>query len=240
MISNNKMKQILFKKKGNIFLFLFLLSFFSFSLVVAQPPPSTQTNINIDVGLQIEFTQVSIFENGEDHLFNAHVFNISTGLRVDNTTTQCSFHLFDNKGDHQIDQVPMIFDTFGIDWDYNVSGENFTRNGDYSYLIVCNSTDIGGFLSSGFTITPTGLGDIFDFYIIILLVSIILIAMGFWMKDPWVVIFGTFGLYFSGLYILLNGIVGIKDMITTWAIALTLLGVAAYISLKAAQEVINA
>ena len=38
---------------------------------------------------------------------------------------------------------------------------------------------------------------------------------------------------------MLNGIVGIKDMITTWAIALVLLAVAAYISIKAALEVVN-
>ncbi len=232
---------LIFEEKGKkLFIFVFLFSLFFISLVSAQQPsPAVQTNVNIDVGLQIEFTQVSTFENGENHLFNAHVFNISTGLRVDNTTTDCTFHLFDNRGDHQIDQQPMIFDPIGLDWDFNVTRGNFTRNGAYSQLVVCNTTDLGGFLSAGFEVTPTGLINLFGFYIIILLISATLIIWGFTIKDPWVIIFGTFGLYFIGLYIMLNGIVGIRDMVTTWAIALIILGVAAYLSIRAAQEVVN-
>ena len=234
------MSLIFKEKRKKLFLFVFLFSLFFISLVSAQqPPPAVQTNVNIDVGLQVEFTQVSIFENGEDHLFNAHVFNISTGLRVDNTTTDCTFHLFDNRGNHQIDQQPMIFDSIGLDWDFNVTRGNFTRNGAYSQLVVCNTTDLGGFLSASFEVTPTGLINLFGFYIIILLISATLIIWGFAIRDPWIIIFGTFGLYFVGLYIMLNGIVGIRDMVTTWAIALIILGVAAYLSIRAAQEVIN-
>ena len=147
----------MFKKRCVNSFLLVVLILLIFPLVSAQqPPPATQTNVNINVGLQIEFTQVSTFELGEDHLFNAHVFNISNGLRVDNTTTDCTFHLFNNTGDHQIQQQPIPFDSVGIDWDFNVLGGNFTRAGFYSYLVVCNSSDIGGFLSSGFEITPTG------------------------------------------------------------------------------------
>ena len=116
---------------------------------------------------------------------------------------------------------------------------NFIRNWAYIYLVTCNTTNLGGFLSQGFLISPTGLGDIFDFYIIILLISAVLIIWGFSIHDSWIIIFGTFGLYFSGLYIMLNGIVGIRDMVTTWAIALILLGTAAYLSIRAAQEVMN-
>ena len=141
----------------NFLIFSILFLIISLSLVSAQQPaPPTQTNVNINVGLQVEFTQVSVFEVGEDHLFNAHVFNISDGLRVDNTTTDCTFHLFNNTGEHQIQQQPMPFDSIGIDWDFNVLGGNFTRIGSYNYLVVCNTTDFGGFLASGFEISPTG------------------------------------------------------------------------------------
>ncbi|KKK62393.1 hypothetical protein LCGC14_3004780 [marine sediment metagenome] len=232
------MEQKTFMKKGNIFLFLFLLSFF-ISLVSAQQPPSVQTNININTGLQIEFTQIQVFENSRDHIFNIHVFNISTGLKVGNDTTDCTFHLFDNTGFHVINQLEMPFDSEGIDWDLTITGLNFTRNGEYSSLVVCNTTLLGGFASVGFNVTPTGFGDLFDFYIIILLISAVLIIWGFMIKDPWVIIFGSFGLTFVGLYIMINGIVGIKDLVTTWAIALILLATAAYLSIRAAQEVIN-
>ncbi len=231
------MKQIVSKKKGILFLFLFLLSSLFISLVVAQPP--SQVNVNIDTGVDIEFTKIDVFENGKNHTFNIHAFNRSTGLQLTNITTDCNFHLFDNKGFHIINQLKMPFDSIGIDCDLPVARNNFTSNGEYSALVVCNATDIAGFSSFGFDVTPTGLSDIFDFYIIVLLISAVLIIWGFIIKDPWVIIFGTFGLYFIGLYIMLNGIVGIKDMVTTWAIALILLGVAAYISFKAAQEVVN-
>ena len=224
-------------KKGNIFLFLFLLSFLFIPLANAQPPP--QVNVNLDTGIGVEFTKIDVFENGKSHFFNIHAFNRSNGLRLDNVTTTCFLHVFDNTGFHIINNFEMGFDATGKDWDRNVTGGNFTRNGEYATLVTCNATEIGGFASFGFMVTPTGVLDLFGFYIIILLVSAVLIIWGFMIKDPWVIIFGTFGLYFTGLYIMLNGIVGIKDMVTTWAIALILLGVASYISFKAAQEVVN-
>ncbi len=136
-----------------IFIFLFLLVLTPF---ISAQADKTQQNININIGLQIEFTQVDIIENGEHHLFNAHVFNISSGQRVTNVSTDCNFHLFDNLGEHQINQVPMIFDSLGLDFEHNVTGNNFTRNGEYSFLVVCNSTSFGGFLSKGITVTQDG------------------------------------------------------------------------------------
>ncbi|HEC39524.1 hypothetical protein LCGC14_0538230 [marine sediment metagenome] len=139
-----------------IFIFLFLLVLTPLTFA-QQPSPAPQTNVNINVGLQVEFTQVDILENGKDHTFNAHVFNISTGLRLTNSTIDCTYHLFNNTGEHQIDQVPMIFNEFGIDWDFLVLGNNFTRNGEYSYLVVCNTSNIGGFLSREIQVTQDGL-----------------------------------------------------------------------------------
>lgn len=137
-----------------VFLILLALSFVAVASAVA--PADVQTNINVETGLEIEFTQVHLLENGKHHLFNAHVFNISTQKLVTNLTTDCNFHLFDNKGEHIINQVPMSFDAFGLDFELNATGGNFTRNGGYSYLIVCNTTNIGGFISVGLEVTQTG------------------------------------------------------------------------------------
>ena len=60
--------------------------------------------------------------------------------------------------------------------------------------------------------------------------------LGFWLRDPWIVIFGTFGLYFIGLYTLLYGIVGIRDNVTTYGVSIILLGIAGYISIRSAIE----
>ena len=147
----------MFKKRCINSFLLVVLILLIFPLIYAQqPPPAPQTNININVGLQIEFTQISVFENSKDHIFNVHVFNISTGKKVDDVTTECFFHLFDNTGFHVINQLSMPFDSVGLDWDLNITGGNFTRNGLYSSLVVCSADDIGGFASVGFIVTQTG------------------------------------------------------------------------------------
>ncbi len=164
-------------KFSPIFIFLFLLVLTPF--ISAQQPPNIQTNINVNTGLQVEFPQIFVFENGKDYLFTTHVFNISTGLGVTNDTTTCFFHLFDNRGAHQIDEVAMTFDPIDTDFDYNVLGANFTRNGEYFYLITCNTTEIGGFDSVGFEVTQDGFESIvFPQQFSVIALGIILIMFG--------------------------------------------------------------
>ncbi|GAH93424.1 unnamed protein product, partial [marine sediment metagenome] len=38
------------------------------------------------------------------HYFQFHVYNISTGLHVDDTTTNCTFHLYNKTGENQIEK----------------------------------------------------------------------------------------------------------------------------------------
>ncbi len=62
------------------------------------------------------------------------------------------------------------------DWDYNVSAGNFTRNGEYEYLIHCNATLIGGFASVSFEVNPSGLElTTARVFLDVMLLSIILI-----------------------------------------------------------------
>jgi len=93
--------------------------------------------------------------------------------------------------------------------------------------------------STYFEITGSGLSNNLGFYFLILILSLGIIIVGFWIKDAPVVIFGSFGLYFVGLYILFNGIDMIKDPVYTWALGLIILGLAAYISIKSAHEIIT-
>ncbi|KKN06155.1 hypothetical protein LCGC14_1080130 [marine sediment metagenome] len=140
-------------KKKILFLFLFLLILFP--LVNAQPPLE-QGASNFAEGYEIEFTKLDVIKVNETHLFNVHVFNISNGLRLTNTTTSCGFHLFNSSGNHIIDQQEMTFNEFGFDWEYEASPGNFTLAGDYSYLVVCNETNFGGLISIGFHVTESG------------------------------------------------------------------------------------
>jgi len=131
--------------------------------------------------------------------------------------------------------------------------ENMTKNGvNYNYT-YCNTLQDGIYIYNvcgdkdgtltceniTFEINPTGSQKNPTFYFIILLLSAGVIVLGFFMKDAPITIFGTFGLYFLGLYILFYGIDGIKDGVTTWAFGLITLGLAFYISARSAYELID-
>ncbi len=90
-----------------------------------------------------------------------------------------------------------------------------------------------------FEVTGSGLNDTIWFYVIILVISFGIIIMGFNLEDAPMVILGSFGLYFVGIYILFNGIVGVKDPVTTWAIGIIVLALAGYISIRSAYELIE-
>ena len=138
-----------------IFLFLFLLVLTP--MVLAQPPSSFPV-VQFTEGFAIEFTIIESYEFNQNILFNAHVFNISNGVRITNTTTDCSYHLFDNTGMHILNQIPMGFDVVGLDWELSVLQPNFTRLGEYSYLVACNDStgNLGGLVSVAFEVTGDG------------------------------------------------------------------------------------
>lgn len=111
--------------------------------------------------------------------------------------------------------------------------------GVHTANMICKDGDLTGNDTFYFDVTGNGFNTSLGFYIFVLLISAGLIVLGFTIKDAWTTIFGTFGLYFLGIYILLNGIVGIQDMITTWSMGLIVLGVAGYISVESAIEVVQ-
>lgn len=223
-------------KKGNLFLFGFILSLFFISLVSAQPP-FQQVAGELE-GLSLRFPPVESVMIGRTVTSNMHVFNSTNGLLLTNTTVDCFAHLYNSIGTHLVDQE-MGFNDTTLDFVLDIEGGNFTITERQSFIIFCNSTTAGGFVSGGFDVTPTGFINLLGFYFIIIGISLVFLILGFWIKDPWVVIFGTFGLFFVGLYILLNGIDGIRNLAYTRAIAFIIIGVAAYISIKAGISVGN-
>lgn len=123
------------------------------SISAALPP---QTNVNIDVGLDIDFPKIDVVKINEAFEFNFHVFNRSTGLILDNTTTSCAFHLFNKSGEHIIAEQNISFDDVSKDFNINILSGNFSSTGSYYYLVDCSTSSFGGFVSSSFEVTSTG------------------------------------------------------------------------------------
>lgn len=141
-------------KLKSVFIFL-IIGFFLISFVSAQPPFEEGASF-FTSGLVIEFSQLDVHELNKNITFNAHVFNISNGVIITNTSANCFFHLFKEDGSHLINNIIMPFDVIGQDWEIIIDKGNFTKSEEYSYLIVCNTSKLGGFVSVGFDITPSG------------------------------------------------------------------------------------
>lgn len=88
-------------------------------------------------------------------------------------------------------------------------------------------------------VTGSGFNSNIGFLTIVLILSAGVIIFGFWIKDGWIAILGTFGLYFLGFYIMFYGIDIIKNTSTTFASSLVILAVAGYISIKSGIEMIS-
>jgi len=223
-------------KNKKDFLFVFLLLFFIFMISSVSSAQPVQINTG-DTGIEVEYSNYDIAKLNTPFQLNTHAFNKSDGNILTVASTDCSFHLYNSTGHEIYDE--MFLETGLHEFYKDINSSIFSDLGIHSYLIHCNSTGIGGFASGNYNVTPTGFNDLENFYFIILLAATILIIAGFLMSDPWIVILGSFVLTFNGLYILINGIVGIRDLTTTWAIGIILLAVAAYCAIKAAMEMVN-
>ncbi len=133
-----------------------------------------------------------------------------------------------------VDNQPMT-QLKGEIWNYSFSSTDTLGEYIYDY---CDQ-DGRNCKENNFEITPTGLTSNLGFYVLVLILSFGIIIFGVTRNDPVITLLGSFGLYFLGLYILFNGIVGVKDLVTTWAIGIIMLGLAMYVSLRSAYSLIT-
>ena len=111
--------------------------------------------------------------------------------------------------------------------------------GVYKVDMVCVDNGLTGSETYYFQVTGSGINDNRFIYIIIFGFAIFFIVLGFWIKDGWVVMFGSFSLVLLGIYILLNGIDLIRDINTTRGISMIVIGVGSYISIRSAMEMFD-
>ena len=159
------------------YIYFFLVLILVTTLVTAQQPPFSQM---INEGLSIDFIKINTYEQNQDFTYNFHVFNTSNGVKLTNSSTNCTFHLFDNTGVHIIQEMEIPFDVIGEDWELTVLGGNFSRLGQYAYMVDCQSIEgFGGSVSTNFDVTADGNErDHFPVEFSIIFFGFLLIAFG--------------------------------------------------------------
>jgi len=215
-------------------LIVFSIFISSFSSAVAP----TTTIFYGDYGINVEVNVMPTYKLGEARWTIIHLFNSTNGLQITNEThnnISCHMHLRNSQGFELFDIEAEVHEDH---WDLNGSGGGNNPIGNYAWTLTCQNTNVGGYASGYFEITPNGLSDTLGFYFIILILSLGIVILGFYLRDPTITILGSFGLYFIGLYILFFGIDGMMDQVYTWAIGIIILMMAAYISIRSAYELI--
>lgn len=106
---------------------------------------------------------------------DAHIYNVSTGYLVDNTSVSCIIYLLNSTQSH-------IFDS-NINqaitkkhFEIIIDGGNFSDLNFYAITLHCNDSRIGGTYTAAFEVTKTGQSttdDVFPIAIIILLPMIL-------------------------------------------------------------------
>lgn len=131
---------------------LFLLVILSSVIVIAQPPFTDVQTSNCANCLNILYPKILYYENGKDFILNFHVLN-ATGSILDNTTTECILHFYDNTGVHLFRNELLYFNG---DFYYNMSGTLIQDNGEYAYNVWCTNSQVGGFTSGEIIVTTSG------------------------------------------------------------------------------------
>ena len=174
-------------KKQILFIFLLVLLL---GTVAAVPP--FQTSTGSDVGLILRTPVVETLKVNETIKSHMHIFNQTNDVPIiPSATIGCTAHIYNNIGSHLVEQDYAI-DGNGLEYALTILGTNFSEAGMYSFIIWCNSTEVGGFVSGGFDVTASGYDKpdsilqviFFAFFLLILfgMIFSFLRVLGFW-KD---------------------------------------------------------
>ena len=187
--------------KNKLFLiFSMFLLVFTLSFISAQPQTTVYTFPEGYTIVPIKFQTLKL---NEDVTFNAYIRNSSTGLKLDNTTIECNFHLADSQGNMLLDDKE-IYQPNGF-WTTTINGSYFNETGYYYYGVDCED-GLGGSYTEVLKINPTGEEFTVSKAIIIFGLSLIILIL-FILCIKGLVLVDNFGWSFGFLnigYLLLN------------------------------------
>jgi len=127
-----------------------LIMLFATTLISAQPPFQT-----VDIGLTVQYPKFVTISSEEDFEFHTHVFNSTNGLLVTNDTTDCYLHTYYNNGSHS-SQTKMNFSDNLFDFEI-ILPALLLIDGQGAYIIQCNASTQGGFVSGAVDVTEGGI-----------------------------------------------------------------------------------
>lgn len=120
-------------------------------LISAQPPVTTIQQF--PNGYVIIDAKQDFLELGKDYIHHWIVYNYSNGIKISNSTINCTMYMADSYGEVSLTSKAK-YDAGGFFY-VNISGSNFSKTGIYTYGIDCIDT-YGGALAGGFEVTLTG------------------------------------------------------------------------------------
>ncbi len=148
--------------------------------------------------------------------------------------TTCNFTITNPKGTIIIDNKESTNQVSR----YNISFIAY-EIGIYKSDMTCNDNGLTGSETFYFEVTPSGNNESIGFFLILLGVGTGLLVLGFWIKEAWLVIFGGMIFMILGVYSWNDGIAGVRNLFTTWALGCVFVGVGAYLSFESAYELIT-
>lgn len=218
------------------FLFLFLIGF-----VLAVPPFSDIEVGTFTEGLILDYPKFNFYKANNLFELNIHVYNISTGFRVDNTSTSCEGHLYNSTGDglFHIENAPTNQPN-EEEFNLRMNDTSIIKPGFYGWSVNCNTSYLGGFASGGFEITETGKetgidteDELLIYFVFALAILFLIIA--FWKEDQHLASISGILMVMLGVYILVNGFSAV-DTILSLALGIVFICGGTYIFIRSNIE----
>jgi len=133
----------------------------------------------------------------------------------------------------------MTYDPISQEHNFSILAEDAGKIGTYEYTITATGSGLNETGTFNFKVTPSGETGLLGFYFLAIILSYGVMGFGINKGDITITMLGTFALFFLGIYIMFNGLDVYKNFLTEGFSIITL-GVAFYVSAKAAHEYITA
>lgn len=179
MNTKNKLTNALQSNKITIVMLMLMLLI----IPLSSTAPTFKTTPSI-TGCEIAPVIRETLKVGQSFDFNFHVFNLSNGVQLSNSTLSCYFHFYNQTGDHVygivLNNDPLSEHFVINEWANRMTGDYIPTVGHYAYLVQCNGTSsVGGCADKGgFIVTNTGEPEAAGGVIVLFSILFLLIIIG--------------------------------------------------------------